>query len=157
MSSRPLLNQGPELPDDSVRLRREIAGLEKELQEAKDQAALAKKEASEAVNAIRALRKQLEPMYTAFRMVFGEISRVESDKDTAPELQTQPDVWQSRIQKVGPGEGRILQTLLDGGEMTFSQIRSAAKTHGSTHHFMSVLLNRNWVQKTGHGSYALKQ
>jgi hypothetical protein len=146
--------------DEAVRLRREIAGLEKELQEARDGETKAKAASADAIHAIRALRKQLEPLYNSLRMIFGEISRVDAGatETTATSFSSGASIWQERISKSGTIHARILQVMVDGGggEMSLSQIRSAANTGSNTSTRLGELIAKNWVRKVGHGTYALK-
>lgn len=156
MSSRPLLSQGSET-DENTRLRREIAGLEKELADAKEETRKAVQASADALHAIHALRKQTEPLYTALKMIHGEISRVDADSEYKSDPGTSVGIWQERIAKVSGPEGRILQVLLDGrGPMSLSQVRAAAGTSSNTSSYLSRLYAKNWVQKVAHGSWALK-
>jgi phosphoribosylanthranilate isomerase len=126
--TQPLL-PGP--PDDAVRLRREIAGLEQELQKARDEAAVAKQSAADAVHAIRALRQQLEPLYKSLKMVFGEISRVEAARVDGPQRtvdsrdpnkQAVWDAWKSRL---GGNAAKLIDALLTHHSMTSTQLAIA--------------------------------
>ena len=149
-------------PDETVRLRREITGLERELEEAKAEATTAKQASVDAVAAIRALRKALSPTFTALKMIFGEISRVEAEMTVEVAHGGAPgsnkSVWQDRIAKATPQQARVLQTLLDGGgPMSYSQIRAAARTAGNTSNVLGELKAKNWLEKLGHGTYALKE
>jgi hypothetical protein len=67
-------------------------------------------------------------------------------------------LWQERIAKSSTIHARLIQLLLDGGgEMSYSQIKSAARTGGNTSARLSELIAKNWLQKSGHGKYALKE
>lgn len=115
----------PGPPDDATRLRREIAGLEQELQTAKNEAAQAKLGAADAIQAIRALRHQLEPFYKAFKMVFGEISRVDAAKMGADSAVVGSSAlsakWEMMKEKLGHREAQIIDALQHGG-MTAKQL-----------------------------------
>jgi Transcriptional regulator, AbiEi antitoxin len=161
-STQPLL-EGRVQVDEVIRLRREIAGLEKELDAAREELQTVKRAAADSVQAIRALRKVLSPIHAAIGMVFGELSRVDADAivadDNSPVVgaSRNPSIWQDRITK-SDVSGKVLQVLLDGGgPMTLQQIRIAAKTHSNTSTYLSRLIAKNWVQKLGHGTYALKE
>jgi hypothetical protein len=104
----------------------------------------------------------LEPFRTAIGMIFGEISRVDAEtlasRVAGSASGFNGSAWQDRIAKATPAEGRILQTLLDGGgEMSLTQIRQAARTFGNTSTYLNRLLAKNWVQKTARGSWSLKE
>jgi hypothetical protein len=159
MSSHPqLLNAAPD-PSEATRLRRENAGLERELADAKAEALAAKQAAAEAIQAIRALRKQFEPLYTALRVAFGEIARVDADPivEQGPMNNTMNTVWMERIAKSKDSHARVLQVMLDGGgPMSLQQIRNASGTSSNASKYLNELLAKNWVQKLGHGSWGLK-
>ncbi len=162
MSSKPqLLNAAPG-DDELTRLRREIKGLEQDLRDAQAEAQQAKQASSDAIQAIRALRKQTEPLYLALKMIHGEISRVDAAAMGAAETSSSGSaggdaLWRERIAKVTGASRRIIEVLLDGGgPMSFVQIKSAAGSGGATSARLSELIARNWVQKVGHGTYALK-
>jgi hypothetical protein len=164
MSSRPAL-EGHVQADDVTRLKREIAGLEKELEEAKREAERYKRLSADAAKAIAVMQKVFGPDYAALKMVFGEMSRVEADvlvgqtvgEEKDGTVKVNSSIWQERISKLGPAQAKVLQVLLDGGgDMSLQQIRHAAKTHGNTTTYLKALIARNWVQKTGYGTYALK-
>jgi hypothetical protein len=109
--------------DPTIRFRREIAGLEQELAEAKAEAQQARQASADAVQAIRALRKALEPFHRAIAMIYGEISRVEADS-FSPEAGvagTLSPKWQMMKQKLGHREGQIIDALQHGG-MTAKQL-----------------------------------
>lgn len=129
---QPLL-EGPAAADDSVRLRREIAGLEQELQEAKDEAAEARQAAADAVQAIRALRQQLQGFYNALKMVFGEISRVDAGEVAEPTAAVSHSSsgsnakWESWKRKLGGKQAEFINALLEHGEMTGKQLMVATR------------------------------
>lgn len=158
MSQQPLL-EGKVQPDEVTRLRREIAGLEQELQAAKDEAAQAKQAVTDSAVVIRLFRKEFEGQFRFFKALFGEASRVDvsssADGDGAVNT-ADKGVWNERLSRVSGESARILQALLDGGgPMTHAQIsRAARSSHTSAR--LSGLMAKNWVQKVGHGSYALK-
>jgi hypothetical protein len=161
MSTRPLLtSDNNSFVEENTRLKRELAGLEQELAQAKDEAQKAKHASADAIHAIRTLRKTLEPMYTAMKMVFGEILRVDAEAARAtPAGGDNGDVWPDRVAKLGGKAQAILQVLIDGaGPMTLSQVARAAHCDPRTGSArLSELMARNWVQKVGHGQYAIKQ
>jgi phosphoribosylanthranilate isomerase len=131
--SQPLLPGPPAPNEDPVRLRREIAGLEQELQKAKDETLTAKQSAKDAVQAIRALRQELEPFYTALKMIYGEISRVEVDSlsDGNRPMQhrsmdaSKQAVWEAWKNKLGGNAAKVIDALLVHRQMTATQLAIA--------------------------------
>lgn len=161
MSSKPtpLLNAHPD-PDEAVRLRREIAGLEQELAEAKEEAAKVKGAAADAVQAIRALRKQTDPLYQALKMIHGEISRVDAEKiaDESANYHVSSTLspkWQMLKSKLGPREAEFID-LLQHGPMTAAQLRAAARCDIKTaYRTVEKMQNAGFLSKNG-GKWSLK-
>lgn len=154
--SQPLL-EGHSETEEAVRLRREIAGLEQELEDAKEEARVAKQASKDAIQAIASLRHNLEPLYKSLKMIFGEISRVDAESVTSS-FSGNTSVWQERMAKARSSHRRVLQVLLDGGgDMSLQQVRKAAGTSSNTSTYLNELIAKNWVQKTGHGMYSLKE
>jgi len=134
MSSRPLLEGHPD-PEEPARLRREIIGLEKELADAKAEAATVRQQSSDAIHAIRALRKQTEPLYMALKMIHGEMSRVDANENSTEDgstpnnskhdgrIDARAEFWK---QKLGGNQAQFITLLLEHGEMTTAQLVAAA-------------------------------
>jgi hypothetical protein len=160
MSSKPLLSAGPEA-EEAVRLRREIAGLEKELQEAKDQATQAKQAAADAVHAIRALRKQTEPLYMALKMIHGEISRVDAGRLDAGGSSGSPNSglspkWQMLAEKLGGHQATFIELLQHGG-MTVQQLRAAAHCDITVAYRVIKKMYDTGLLTKSRGVYSLKE
>lgn len=138
----------------------EIAELKQMVAAAKGEAKHYKEQSEEAASAIRNLRDQLRPMYHALAQMFGEFNRVPDSPAgiTNDKMAANIDVWNARIAKSSKPEARILQVLLDGGgEMTLTQIRTAARTYNETSVYLSRLKSKNWVEQLGRGLYNLKK
>lgn len=155
--AQPALEAAPE-DREVIRLQREIAGLEQELAQAREERDQAVRASADAIKAIRALRAALKTPYDAFRMIFGEISRVEAESTVEQAaVASNAGVWADRIGKSTGAQRRILQVLLDGGgAMELQQIRQAAGTGGGTSGVLNQLQAKNWVQRLGAGQWALK-
>lgn len=131
------LNPGPQpKSDESVRLKREIAGLEQEVEKYKDEAQQAKVAARDAVTAVSALRKQLEPLYNSMRMLFGEIDRVTveeiaGDAASPVSARTRDDSkWTLWRGKLPNKEWEVVEAILvHGHPMTRSQIAAAIRSN----------------------------
>lgn len=153
-----LLEQGGETTE-AVRLRREIAGLEQELAAAKADAQAAKQAAADSVHAIRALRKQLEPMYGALRMVFGELLRVDAGataQNHQPESGRDPrwDSWKTKL----PGRpAEFIDLLLEHREMTGRQLAAAARCDPRTVTRAIFSLNKAQLINKNGGKFSLKE
>lgn len=124
--------------DEVVRLRREIAGLEQELEIAKNEAKSLKSAATDSVQAIRALRKTLEPFRVAIGMIYGEISRVDAESFTESSgAQSAPSSgddakWVKIKQRLGGKRAEIIDLLLVQTEMTITQVSRSAHMHYDT-------------------------
>jgi len=162
MSSTPkLLRSGDDTPDEVVRLRREIAGLEQELREVKEEAETAKRASADAVQAIRALRQQLEPLHKSLKMIFGEISRVDAGRvaqDAARDVEASglSPKWIMLKEKLGGRQAEFID-LLQHGEMTTAQLAAAAHCHRDTvAQTIHKLFRAGVIIKSGRGTFALK-
>jgi len=124
--------EGKVLPDEVTRLRREIAGLELELQQAKKEAFGAKQAASDATQAIASLRKVLDPLYTSLRMIYGEISRVEVESQVGQGNgaagNSKLEVWK---QKLGGKAAAVLE-VLEIGPRNRQQLKDSVRCGQST-------------------------
>jgi len=150
MSSRPLLSEGREA-DDATRLRREIFGLEQELSDAKAEAATAKTASTDAIAAIRALRKQTEGLYLALKMIHGEISRVDARaaaEGDAPSSGLSAK-WETLKRRLGVRQGEIID-LLQHGSMTTAQISAALHWDlRTTQKYVSAMKVAGFLSKDG--------
>jgi len=91
------------------------------------------------------------------RLVHGLRAAASGESPIVSGTEQPGSLWESRIAKAGGPEARILQTLVDGGgQMTLTQIRTAARTFNNTSTYLNRLLAKNWVQKLGNGMWALK-
>jgi hypothetical protein len=157
--AQPLLEERSSA-DECTRLRREIAGLEQELQQTKETANKAKRAAEDSIQAIRALRSQLQPLYTALKMIFGEIARVETGTIGNTPGFTGPGglnpKWEMLKTRLGGRQAEFID-LMQHGEMTAAQLRAAAhcdiRTAYATIEKMKAagLLNKNG------GKFSLKE
>jgi hypothetical protein len=159
MSTRPLLSAVSDA-DETTRLRREIVGLERELQEAKDEAAKAKQAAADSIHAIRALRKQTEPLYLALKMIHGEISRVDAEQinTSADSVSTGKLSPKMEMMKRSLG-GRQAEFIdfLSHGPMTTAQLSAAGKCHRDTvAQVIHKLTRAGLIDKAG-GKFSLRE
>jgi hypothetical protein len=146
--------------DDPVRLRREIAGLELELQKAKDELVTVRQASADAVQAVRALRKACEPFWTAFKMIYGEISRVEAAKfdvsgsPTDSHLDGKWEVWKKKL----PGKAaEVIQALVEHGGMNIKQIMAAAHVGQDTAYAVTARLGKLGLLEKAGGKFSLKE
>jgi hypothetical protein len=147
----------PEESKEVLRLRREIVGLEQELTAARGEAVSAKQAASDAVQAIRVLRGQLEPFYTALKMVFGEISRVSAGGSPMPTASSRDTRWESWKRKLGMRPAEIIDVLLEHGMMSTSQLAAALHRDTRTINRGIFELNKaSLINKKG-GKFSLKE
>lgn len=156
MSSRPLLSAGPEA-DESTRLRREIVALEQELVAAKAEAKRLGQASLDAVHAVRAMRKQLEPLYTSLKILFGEISRVDAEgvSDGSPSTAGLSSKWEVLKKRLGSRQSEIID-ILQHGPMTTMQISAALHWDvRTTQKHISVMKVAGFLSKNGN-QFALR-
>jgi hypothetical protein len=157
--AQPLLEDST--ANESVRLRREIAGLEQELQEAKVVATAAKQAAADAIEAISALRRQLEPLYKSLRMIFGEISRVDAEVITGAKSSdrtsgTLTPKWEMLQSRLGGRQAEFID-LLQHGEMSVAQLRAAAHCDIRTAYKTIEKMKAGGLLNKNGGKFSLKQ
>ena len=156
--SSPLLNASPE-DQEIVRLRREIAGLEKELSDAKEEAAKARGASADAIQAIRALRKQTEPLYQALKMIHGEISRVDAGRVESATSENGTGLspkWEMLKKRLGSRQGEIIE-ILQHGPMTTSQMSAALHWDlRTTQKHISAMKVAGYLSKNGN-QFSLKE
>jgi hypothetical protein len=128
MSSRPALD-GEVQSDEVTRLKRELVGLQHELEEAKVEAHDAKQASKDAIQAIRAFRKACDPLYTAMKMIYGEISRVDAEAVAGSVESAAPGAsngkWNLWKSKLPAKASEFIDFLLIQPGMTVTQLTSA--------------------------------
>jgi hypothetical protein len=160
MSSVPqLLNAAPD-PEEINRIRREMRGLEQELRDAKDEATRAKQASSDAITAIRAMRKQLEPLFLSLKILFGEISRVDAEAVSTERGTSNPGILSSKMEMIKKSLGGRQSEFIDclaHGPMTIAQLVAATKCAKKTGYDVIYRLTRaGLIDKVG-GNYSLKE
>lgn len=139
-------------------LHDEIRSMSAELENARREALNARRESNRAVGE---LRRQLHPLYRALQAVFGEIDAAGGDEGpsgSAPDGRVAA-VWESWKVKLGSNSApaRIIDALLQHGQLNVAQIKVAAKMATQTVYDATSKLNRlGLINKSG-GRYSLKQ
>jgi hypothetical protein len=168
MSQRLLEGNFEEVPipaDDVIRLRREMAGLEHELAEARQALKVERQASNDAKKAIAALRRTLGPIHVALGMVFGEIDTVEAEEFetvvTGEEVRhSSRGKWGNWKAKLPNQQWQVIEALLDHGDMSRQQLAGALHCHVDTvSNLCSRLGKIQLVIKEGgkFGKYRLKE
>lgn len=115
------------LEDENAQLRRELVKKDQVLES--DRRTIAAGVAN--------LRRQLSPLYTALKQVFGEMEGLVEDTDPTGGSSHGPDsrvsaVWDSWKGRLSPACGRVIDALLIHGALNSQQICVAAKMGMST-------------------------
>jgi hypothetical protein len=154
------LLEGEVRQDDAVRLKREIAGLEQELEEVKAERDQLKQASADSIQAIRALRKLLDPFHTVLRMIYGEISRidvgqigVESNGNNSASVLSPK--WQMLKTKLGGRQAEFID-LLQHGPMTAAQLRAAAHCDIRTAYSVIERMKAGGLLDKNGGKFSLK-
>jgi hypothetical protein len=164
MSQRLLEGNFEEVPipaDDVIRLRREMAGLEQELAEAKQALKVERQASNDAKKAVAALRKMTEPFHIALQMIHGEIDRVNGaafavGTDFADFVSSRDPRWDSWKKKLPPKEWDFIEAILEHGAMTRQQMAAAIHCHVDTASTIANRLkNKQLIRKDG-DKYALR-
>lgn len=145
-------------PDESPALRRKIEQLETELLRTQGELRSVRAQFDLTFRTLGGLRHQLEPLYNALRMVFGELDNagVSGRETTGPSTRV-AGVWESWKSKLGGKQAEFIQALLEHGEMTAVQLKVATHTGTSTVPQVIYKLNHlGLINKQG-GRYSLKE
>lgn len=128
--------------------------LRRSLVVANGEVASAKREASQAV---AALRKQLSPLYQALQLVFGEMARVGGEDELTPTSARVSAVWDSWKQKLPGNPAKVIDALLLHGEMNNTQIGIAIGIRRSNVPQLIFKLNQAGLINKNGTKYSLKQ
>lgn len=111
------------LEDENAHLRLELAAKDGEIRAVESQNAAA----------VKNLRRQLSPLYTALQQVFGEIDVLVSPEDAPGAVASGTDarvkaIWESWKGRLGPTCAKVIDALLLQPDMTNRQIAMAIGT-----------------------------
>lgn len=144
--------------DETVRLRREIAGLEQELEQAKEELRSTKQASANAIRAVNVIRRQLEPWHHAMKLLFEEINRVGVDSEELVSGDSSGSLspkWQMMKQKLGHREAQIIDALQHGG-MTVKQMTAVLHWDIKTvYRFTKKMTDSNLLINEG-GKFSLR-
>ncbi len=144
--------------DDEIRrLLNEISILQAALSEAEFATVQAR---SEAARALTALRRQLDPLYQALRVVFGHLDAA-GVSEVTNQAQASGDprlsaVWASWKSKLGQGAAKCIDALLLHGEMNTQQLAIATGYHRNTVPQYVSQLNKAGLIDKRDGKFRLK-
>lgn len=165
MSNTPrLLEAHVEHDDETPALHRRIEFLEGELERMRQELRSARNETSSIKHGVAAVRRTLEPLHNALRVVFGEMdaagieSSAEEAKGQHPTANSRvAAAWESWKQKLGGLQARFIEALLLHGEMTGTQLRIVVGcATGSVSPTISHLNKAGLIFKNGN-KYRLKE
>jgi cell division septum initiation protein DivIVA len=129
--------------------RAEIDRLQLELKHAK----------SSSVHAVSELRRQLEPLHNALKLLFGEIERVAPDDGSGRNSKASEanPIWEAWKQRVGQTPAKVIDALLRHGELNTQQLAIATGLHRTTIPKAIYVLNKaSLISKNG-GRFSLKK
>ena len=151
------------LPGHVDTREQDIEQLRQDVQRLQDALDKARQEAVKQAQGIALLRGQLAPLFRALQMIFDvtdQMAPADSENPAAQYTGFSPQelkVWGSWKQKLGGVASRIIDALLEHGEMSVAQIRVACHcgqqtVYDVTHKMHGLgLINRNG------GRYSLKK
>lgn len=158
---QPLLEAGtpPRDEQDYELLRRKVQRLEDEAHDLRDALKEARQSAGAALRSQAKLRQQLEPLYTALRMVFGELETLTGTAETgASTTPRESAVWESWKRKLGGKQAEFIEAMLEHGhDMTAEQLRVATHTGRSTVPQIIYKLNQLGLINKNGGKFSLKE
>lgn len=142
---------------DLAALRDQIGRLQAELRTARAETAAAKRQAEQALSA---LRKQLSPLYRALQSVFGELDAagVEDTPVGTSAVSSRIDtIWASWKSKFPGKPSMIIDALMVHGQMSISQIAIAIRSdRRNVPPMLSKLKGAGLLEKNG-SMFSLKQ
>jgi hypothetical protein len=155
MSTRQPLLEGHVAPQEVEVLRRKVARLEEDLEHSQAALADAREQSAASVRACTALRRQLEPLYQAMRMIFGELDAVSG---VAPEEHPRTSaVWESWKQRLGGRKADFIDLLLVHGAMSHKQLAAANHCAYQTSVDTIVAMNKAGIISKNGGKFSLKE
>jgi TolA-binding protein len=163
MSSKPLMLEGrvDEREQQISALHREIDRLERELLEVQNQRDQAVLDGQQAQRALKALQRQLQPLFSALRMVFGELDAVGiEEEESAPSVASAPpakkEVWDAWKSRLGGAASKIIDALLTHGELNTQQLSIVTGLHRTTVPNGVSQLNKAGLINKRDGKFSLK-
>lgn len=149
MSTRPLLTGNVDTRDEDIRSLNDqveylTTALEKERQKGR------KNE-----QAILHLRRILLPLFQSLQMVFDVIPDGQGVGADVPPQESR--VWESWKSKLGGTAAKIIEALLEHGEMSVAQIRVACHCGQQTVYDVTSKMNKLGLINKNGGRYSLKK
>ena len=139
-------------------LKAENRRLERQAADAERTASRAQEDATRALSE---LRRQLGPLFRALQMVFGELDAAGVTESPMSEVQDNAarTKWAKWIERFGVGSpaSRFIEALLDHGELTAKQMKTAGKMGENTVYQMASKLGQLGLVVKNGSNYALKQ
>lgn len=135
-----------ELENENRDLRVQLAHSRREVSSAK----------SDAERSVQSLRRQLSPLYQALHAVFGDMDAIGGGGDSPAADSRTAAVWASWKQKLGQGEGKIIDALLLHREMNTQQLAIACGFHRNSVPKLIYTLNKSGLINKSGGRFSLK-
>lgn len=144
-------------PSELELLRRRIEELEDELRLERLKVEEVRQRSVSSGRALTRLRSQLQPWYSALRMVFGELD--DAGTETMEQVSASTGLsakWEMMKAKLGGRQAEFID-LLKHGEMTAAQLRAAAHCDIRTaYSVIEKMKNAGLLNKNG-GKFSLKE
>lgn len=140
------------LEDENATLRRELAE--------KDQSVTQERQAISV--GVTDLRRQLSPLYTALRQVFGEMEGLAGDESTggpsvSPDDPRVARLWVEWKSKLSPACGRLIDVLLIHQDLNIDQMCVAAKMGKNTVYRAISAMNKPSLLVKNGNRFSLKK
>jgi hypothetical protein len=160
MSDQALIRTGQIVHDDRDEV---IESLQEQLTAARRELTAARRETAQvqrdAARALGALRQQLQPLYTALQMVFGQLDTagIADDEPGGPVPNGRTSaVWEAWKARMPGGPAKIIDALLLHKEMNTQQLAIAIGTHRNSIPNMILKLNKAGLLNKNSGKFSLK-
>lgn len=145
-------------------LERQVARLRGELSDARHELARVREDSN---RALTALRRQLQPLYSAMQLMFGHLddagvsgeapaSTAAAAAPGAPADARVTAVWEAWKSRLPPACGKVIDALLIHGDLSNQQIKVAARLGSSTVTDSIYKLNKAGLITKNGGRVSLK-
>ena len=145
----PLASRLTELEEENKALRRELAATQRQVIEAK----------TEAARSVAKLRQTLTPLYQSFKMLFGEMEAIGGTEDSPATSSPRKNagVWEAWKSRLSGTCAKVIDALQTHGELNTQQLAIATGLHRTTIPKAIYELNKAGLISKNGGRFSLKE
>lgn len=143
-------------PDETPALRRRIARLEADLEDARSAATTAERQLRSSQSGKSELKRLLLPLHRALQAIFDEIGEEPGTEVASSNQPISADKYTAWKQRLPAACGRVIDALLVH-PMSTTQLQSYCKAHYNTVHPALKILNSNGLVEKSGNVWSLKR